>query len=360
MGDICPGGVLTFSGGVSSEVIEYLDKFDIRVATLESAIGDGSVKCHVKMSDPSLGNIIYSPDGSISILKRLNIDAVSIANNHVCDLDLAGLRHTIELLDANGIAHFGAGVNKEEAEKPAFIYTKGYKVCLLSYFPPNWEASYPPSENEGGLNHFNIDKVLDDIKKYKSLCDYLFVMPHWGLEYSRFPYVKDLENAKRMIMSGADGVVGSHTHIVQPMIKYRGKIIATSLGNFLFPDRYIVPPRQTYYPNKDFFVMGGGISVPITYGFPIVTTLTLKIIKPVARIGVICTVTLDGSSQSFRKRFTLLNSENWLRLYNESKFIRAKLFAIGIIMKSSFCYKVYNKFIQILRRTNKKLNKIWS
>lgn len=61
VGDIMPGGVLVYEGKISSEIKEIFQKFDLRVANLESALCDGITKCHIKMSDPKLGNIIYTP-----------------------------------------------------------------------------------------------------------------------------------------------------------------------------------------------------------------------------------------------------------------------------------------------------------
>ena len=39
-----------------------------------------------------------------------------------------------------------------------------------------------------------------------------------------------------MIDAGADGIIGGHAHVLQGFEYYKGKPIAYSLGNFLFPD----------------------------------------------------------------------------------------------------------------------------
>ena len=107
-------------------------------------------------------------------------------------------------------------------------------------------------------------------------------MPHWGQEHTRFPLVNDVINAKKIIEAGATAVIGSHTHTVQPIIKYKCGIIATSLGNFIFPDRYIVPPRLTYYPNIE---ERSKKNIPITYSYPIVQELTFKKNSSVRKAG---------------------------------------------------------------------------
>lgn len=353
MGDVTPGGVMTTTGKIGNDVVDFLNDADLRIATLESALGTGETKCHIKMGDPQLGNIIFSPDEcAINILKRMKIDAVSLANNHVCDLDLAGLQHTIELLDLHGIKHFGAGRNKEEAEKPVIINKNGKKICLLGYFPPMWEAPYPPTETIGGLNHFYIDKVIKDVQEYSKKCDYLFVMPHWGKEYSRLPFLSDVIYAKRIIQAGATGIIGSHTHIVQPIIHYGNGLIATSLGNFLFPDRYIIPPRQTYYPQQQELQ---GKQIPVTNEYPIVDGLTYKIVNSVGRTGVVCTLLLDGDRLNFSRQYVRLMKDNTLSLADENIKVKLLLQFYGFIIQYELLMRIYGKISNKLRRFKQKL-----
>lgn len=48
VGDIMPGGVFVRRGGVDKEVMDYMNSFDLRIGTLESAFGDGVTLCHKK------------------------------------------------------------------------------------------------------------------------------------------------------------------------------------------------------------------------------------------------------------------------------------------------------------------------
>lgn len=50
------------------------------------------------------------------------------------------------------------------------------------------------------------------------------------------------EFAKQMIDAGADAIIGSHVHVLQGFEYYKGKPIAYSIGNFLFPD-YVTGPK---------------------------------------------------------------------------------------------------------------------
>lgn len=355
VGDIFPGGCWALKDGLTQDVLSLLEQLDLRVANLETAFGDGSVQCHIKMADPTLGNTLFCPDQCIEVVKKLKIDVVSLANNHACDCDLQGLTHTIELLDQNGIKHFGAGRNKDEAERPAIVSVKGKQVGLLGYFPPEWEAPYPPTETEGGLNQFYIEKVCKDVEALKETCDYVFVMPHWGWEYTVCPRSIDVINAKKIIEAGAAGVLGAHTHTVQPVIKYKGSIMALSLGNFVFPDRYIAPPRKTYYPKLNEIE---GKDIPFTNVFEIVDTLTLHGMPTKSRIGMLCEVDIDDARIDFKKAYVRMTSSNLLKVTNIGFVLRTKLLLVGWMMKDqhSIIYRAFYRLRAYYHRVQDKLH----
>ena len=162
VGDIFPGGVLVDQEKICDEkIMDVLMSADLRVATLESALGPGDTDGYSfdeeKMARPDWRNIIWAPDKCINRLKELHIDVVTIANNHIFDLGEKGLVNTIRLLDENGIKHCGAGFNKEDASKPAVVEVKGKKIAFwgcMSYFT-GWRAPHPADVNVPGINIFD-------------------------------------------------------------------------------------------------------------------------------------------------------------------------------------------------------------
>ena len=92
-----PGGVLPYQENyVRENIISYMKSFDLRIGTLECAIGNNMEYDQSKMDAEK--NIIYARDEDFYRVKELGIDVVSLANNHIYDLGEAGLRNTIELL----------------------------------------------------------------------------------------------------------------------------------------------------------------------------------------------------------------------------------------------------------------------
>lgn len=335
VGDIMPGGVFVRTGGVGKDVLDYLSSFDIRIGTLESAFGDGTTLC-LKKNKPKLGTIIFSPDERISMLLDLGINAVSLANNHSCDCDLSGLYHTMELLDKYGISHFGAGHTATEAAAPAIINCKGKTICLLGYLQEyNYfyhSRGYVPTDTEGGYNIFDLDKVLKDVKHYKDIYDYVFVMPHWGTEGSVFPKMEEVKHARKIIAAGADGVIGSHAHIVQPVLKYRKKVIAMNLGNFAFPDRYVVKPRISYYPTDEELASQ---NIPMVNSFKLVDTLSYKKVAWTERIGMVLGVKIENSNINSKNYYTELLENNTIVHRNKLPLVKLFPFYVNCLIKDS-------------------------
>lgn len=292
LGDIMPGGVLhNKPSGVSAEVKEYLSGFDLRIGTLECAIGDTPDFDPVKMSLKQ--DVIYAPNINLNKLKELGINCVSLANNHAFDLGANGLENTIAQLDKLGIAHCGAGRNYEEASEPVVIECKGLRIGIIGLCD-NQEntVGYVPVATEScpGMNSIGCD-FISQIKSLRRRVDFLYVMIHWGEENTFWPSSYMLDIAKKCVDAGADGIIGGHQHRVQPLVTYRNKPIFLGLGNFLFPPRYLRPPRPMYYPAEE----EDTSQFPITDSYPWVETPTYKIWKRLGRIGACGLIEIDSA-----------------------------------------------------------------
>lgn len=354
-GDIMPGGVLPYQNDyISKEVQDYLDSFDLRIGTLEAAIGTGLPYDEVKMQGRA--NIVYARNEDFYRVKELGFNVVSLANNHVFDLGEEGLKNTIRILKENGIQYCGAGMDIEEASKPAVIEYNDRTIAILAYcMYGNKYLGYVElaGENKPGINPLDIDKVADDIKDMKKKYDYVIVMPHWGIEYQYFPMTECKEMAYKMVDAGADLIVGSHAHIIQPVIKYHSKYIYFGLGNFLFPDFYMYPPRPIWYPEKNEGLQN--IERVIGYPYPIENPI-VTVWNGISRIGMNVQISINGNG-NFKSNYSLtyLSKDNIIyhnpHLNTVSKKIR--LWWMGNAISSKyyeFWLMVYNSKFNIPRR----------
>lgn len=353
VGDFFPGGVLVNQEKICDDkVLEVLMSADIRVATLECALGpgekDGYSFDEEKMARPDWRNIIWAPDECVNRLKELHIDVVTIANNHIFDLGEKGLMNTIRLLDENGIKHCGAGANQEESSKPAVVEIKGKKIAFLGYMPYWWEAPHPPTKSTAGINQFYIEKVEKDIIESKKKFDYVFVLPHWGIEHTHYPTDRERQIVARMVEAGVDGIIGSHTHMIQPLIKVSGKPVCYSLGNFIFPDYYMQANRPVFYPDDN-----EKTKIPTVLGYPKNPGEKIKSVwKSANRVGAICMMTIK-SSISASLQFTKLSEDNVSQLYKSWK-LRFVLAWIGFLLR----FSIYNYFLRSRSYLNRIFNKL--
>lgn len=356
VGDINPGGVLTHMGGVSKEVIATLSEADLRVGTLESAIGDGTKPCSIKMNDPQAGNIIFSPDKSLAVLKEMNINIVTLANNHAGDLGEEGLIHTMEMLDSYGIKHVGAGRNIDEASKPLIVELNGKTVCFLAYLDSEMRWIRLASKHTAGANPMVIKNVIQDIGTYKKKYDYVIILAHWGREKTIWPEYDLLKMCRIMAKAGADAIVSSHTHIAQPIIKYRNAIVSPGLGNFLFPDRYIDKPRKTVFPTREQILCG---NIPQVKGFPFVEKLSLKVVESESRIGEVLTVNFNNDNRMFKVDFTYLDNNNTLLLKGANVCFIKKYHKVSLYIENMAVYKLKVLHDKVMRKLKKKLKTIF-
>lgn len=170
---------------------------------------------------------------SLGAVARANIRIVNLANNHILDAFEDGLLDTIRYLNANSIAHIGAGHNLAEARQAVIMNARGMNIAFLGYsytFPPEFYAG--PSKPGTAFGH--LSHIKEDLAKIRNQVDLIVVSFHWGEERARFPKKYQIENAHFAIDHGADLIFGHHSHVIQGVEIYKNKPIFYSLANYVF------------------------------------------------------------------------------------------------------------------------------
>lgn len=349
VGDIMPGGLLSGNPRpcANEDTLNMLLQGDIRCGTLECALGNEPTYDSAKIADR--GNVIYAKDSDVKRLKELHIDIVSLANNHFFDLGEDGALHTIELLDREGIMHCGAGKNLEDAGKPVVVEIQGKKVAFLGFCDTEYKHVYMctyATEDSPGINPMKEDYVVNEIKKNAALYDYVVVLAHWGTEHTFNPDVSTDKMARLMLKAGAIAVLGSHPHRVQPVIDTRRGSIVYSMGNFLFPERLIAPPKMTYYSDEPIDYS----TLPVTDEYPIVDCVTLKTLPFLARVGMIVTTEIENNSAKSSYIFSYLNGENCVETLDKGKTVDVQMRMSKI--RISLKWNVYRLYLFVSRYKN--------
>jgi len=183
---------------------------------------------------PKLFNFRANPD-YVNSLKRGGVDIVTLANNHIYDYSEIGVYDTIDFLKSEGIRFVGAGRNFNEAHQPEIFEINGLRIAFLGYYGSKKHSnSHPATEDSAGTAMRKLKYIKQDIKKIRDSVDFISVNLHWGYEKENYPDTSQVKFAHKIIDYGADLIVGHHPHVLQGVERYRGKIIAYSLGNFIF------------------------------------------------------------------------------------------------------------------------------
>lgn len=207
---------------IFQKVSDFLKQHDLNMVNLEGPITDNqSLSSGSKVG--SANNYVFTFDPSwAKTLAQHNISLVGIANNHILNFEEKGVQSTTKYLSEAGVDYFGEPNGKRSAIKEI----RGVKIGFVAY-------------NEFLLADYNQEKneAVAEIKKVKKEADIVIVFCHWGIEYQKTATPAQQQFAREFIDAGADAVIGSHPHVIEPMEEYKGKRIYYSLGNFIF-DQY--------------------------------------------------------------------------------------------------------------------------
>lgn len=210
---------------VGQELLPFLGSSDLVVANLETPLADRETP--IAKNGPNL----IAPTMTARGLAALGIDVVALANNHVMDQGPEGLDSTLHALDGEGIAHFGAGENLDEAAEPFVFEKSGIRIGI--YACAEHEFSIAGAATPGA-NPFDPLYSLDHVAELNAVCDYVVVLYHGGKEHYRYPSPGLMRVCRRLAEKGADLVVCQHSHCVGCMEEWDGSTIVYGQGNFLF------------------------------------------------------------------------------------------------------------------------------
>ena len=216
-------------GIVSEELRNIMVEADIMMVNQEFAFSDRGEPMKDKQYTFEI-----SPRYT-SMFTELGIDIVTLANNHTLDFGREALLDSFDALDQANILYVGAGKDLERAKKMEIVEVNGIKIGFLAasrVIPVvEWNAG---KDLPGMFTTYDPTALIAEIEKGKEQCDFLVVYVHWGEEYQEFPEEFQKQMARQYIDAGADAVIGSHPHVMQGLEYYKGKIIAYSLGNYIF------------------------------------------------------------------------------------------------------------------------------
>ncbi len=212
----------------------YFKNFDIKFINQETLVTDSFTPAtYPRFSSPSaLGDKVVD----------MGFNVVCHSNNHVYDLGSEGVGATVEYWDTKDVLNVGFYTGNDDTDIK-YLTINNIKIAFLAY-----------TRGTNGLtvNEDTVHKIVDlqdyavvnrHIRTAKKNADIVIVSCHWGKEDTNKTTIYQKIRARFLNFMGADVIIGTHPHVIQPVEQIKNKInknktlVYYSLGNFISAQR---------------------------------------------------------------------------------------------------------------------------
>jgi len=219
-------GTMDFAAMLAG-VKPYVSGADLAICHLETPLAG--------TAGPFSGYPSFSgPPQVTSALKATGYDVCSTASNHTFDQGAAGIKRTLDSLDAAGIAHAGSARTRSESRRITMVKANGVRVAFLSY-AYGWNGNSYPGGDRWRANVIDKAGILADARRARADGAQVVILAmHWGTEYRQLPSAQQLDLAPELARSGViDLIVSHHAHVVEPIQRIGKTWVVYGLGNLL-------------------------------------------------------------------------------------------------------------------------------
>lgn len=224
------GGSYDYSGCFTL-IAPTITAADYAVCNLEVPLGGGP--------DYSGYPCFSAPDSYAEALRHAGFDLMLTANNHCLDRRDKGARNTLKALDRLGIDHIGTYHDAQHREEsiPFIRNVNGFKIGFLNY---TYGTNGIEAREGAEVSLIDREKIRHEMELTRRAgAEILVVTMHWGVEYVLIENAAQRALADFLVEEGADLIIGSHPHVIQPMKVVRNEkmnknvLVVFSLGNFI-------------------------------------------------------------------------------------------------------------------------------
>lgn len=211
-------------------VKEYISSADVAVLNQETIISTE----HNPSSYPTFNSPVELGEEMLEI----GFDVFNIATNHSLDKGEKGLISTINYWNSKNAITTGAYLNQEDMMPIRTNEVNGITVAYLG-FTELTNGLKLPDDSEVVLMRAADEALLEArIAKAREVADFVVVNAHWGVEYTHEPNDFQRQLASKLAAWGADVIIGTHPHVIQPVEFIQNEdgrktLVAYSLGNFI-------------------------------------------------------------------------------------------------------------------------------
>ncbi|MEV4442135.1 CapA family protein [Streptomyces sp. NPDC049577] len=205
---------------------------DVAICHMETVYGEAN--------GPFSGYPLFvSPPQIAQALKETGYDSCSTASNHTLDAGPAGVRRTLDAMDAAGLRHAGSARTAAEGAGVTLLPAGRAKLAHLSYtYATN--GIPVPHDQPWAVNLMDRDRILADARAARRAgADVVVVSLHWGTEWQQEPDAQQLTLARELTAAATGGrpdvdlILGTHNHVPQAYEKVNGTWVVYGMGDQL-------------------------------------------------------------------------------------------------------------------------------
>ncbi len=225
-----------------TEVKDVFSEGDWVIGNLETPLSGAKYGYY----DGKFPPFFNAPESLANALKNVGFNVLQTANNHALDKGEQGVLNTLKNIRKRNIEPVGTAASSEEASQILMIEKNQISMAILAYtygINSHKNKIYIPKRKEYLVSLIDKKQIIKDIQKARQQgADLVTVALHFGEQYKIYPDSRDRRLVKSLVKAGADIILGSHPHVVQPYQIFevelengetRKAVAIYSLGNFI-------------------------------------------------------------------------------------------------------------------------------
>ncbi|MEB6480616.1 CapA family protein [Acinetobacter vivianii] len=178
------------------------------------------------------------PKQTLDEFKRIHLNSLCLANNHLKDYGEPSLAHTLELLDQAEINFIGAGSDQQQAHQCLQIHGEQQSIAIFNGY---WhrQTAYQQydfyalgrSAGVASINAILFEQIMQYRLQYPQ--HKIIVICHWGIDF-KSTHSEQEKLAQVLTQIGADLVIGHGAHTIQSIQRMNHKPVIFGIGNGVF------------------------------------------------------------------------------------------------------------------------------
>jgi capsule synthesis protein PGA_cap len=210
-----------------TSVAPVLRRADVAFGNLECAV---SRRGHAV---PKEFNFRGRPEALRVAHRFAGLDVLNLANNHTGDYGRTALLDTVHYVRRFGMVAVGAGGSSRSAQKPRVVRRLGLRIAFVG-FSDIGPYSFGAGPSRAGTSLASSAAIRASVRAARRQADVVVATFHWGVERRTSPTARQVRFASVALHAGATAVIGGHPHVLQPLSRSGRRLVAYSLGNFVF------------------------------------------------------------------------------------------------------------------------------